>query len=301
MDFVKCGFTNSKNRRYKCKYCSHVFSFKKSENSSKIYSSYIFEYNTFKILAKQDKITSRTIFNKIKSLPPKEPSPLALKSVVILADASYLGLKFGVLVFMDAIIHKCLWWKFLSSKEHVSDYKEGLEYCAKYYDIKAVVGDGILGLKKLCKEREIPFQICLVHVFRRAMTKLTKKPKSDAGKLLLDITKRLFDMSQIGLEYELKRFAKKFESFLNERTYSLDGSWRYTHGNVRGAHFTLKSNLEYLYTYKIIQNMPRGNNIIESFFRDLKAHMSIHKGLKIQNKRRFISWYIYLKNQYYYG
>ena len=137
-------------------------------------------------------------------MPLKEPSPLALKSVVILADASYLGLKFGVLVFMDAITHKCLWWKFLSSKEHVSDYKEGLEYCAKYYQIKAIIGDGILGLKKLCKEREIPFQICLVHVFRWAMTKLTKKPKSDASKALLAITKRLFDMSQMRLERELR-------------------------------------------------------------------------------------------------
>ena len=219
--------------------------------------------------------------------------------MIILADASYFKKKFGVLVFMDALTRKCLWWKFLSSKEQVSDYKEGLEYCAKYYQIKAIIGDGILGLKKLCKEREIPFKICLVHIFRRAMTKLTKKPKSDAGKALLAITKKLFDMSQIGLEYELKRFAKRFESFLNERTYLDDGSWRYTHGNVRGAHFTLKSNLEYLYTYKNIQNMPRDNNRIESFFRDLKAHMSIHKGLKLDSKMKFISWYIYLKNQNY--
>ena len=134
---------------------------------------------------------------------------------------------------MDAITHKCLWWKFLSSKEHVSDYKEGLEYCAKYYDIKAVVGDGILGLKKLCKEREIPFQICLVHVFRRAITKLTRKPKSDAGKLLLSITKKLFNISQMSLERELKIFSKKYESFLKEKTYSFSG-WRYTHGRTWG-------------------------------------------------------------------
>lgn len=222
---------------------------------------------------------------------------MPLKNVIILADASYWGLKFGVLVFMDVLTHKCLWWKFLNSKENVNDYKEGLEYCAKYYQIQAIIGDGILGLKKLCKENGIPFQICLVHVYRRAMTKLTKKPKSDTGKALLAITKKLFYATQTFLEYELRIFAKKYESFLKERTYSNNGSWHYTHGSVRGAHFTLKSNLEYLYTYKMIKDMPRDNNIIESFFRDLKAHLSIHKGLKLENKMKFISWYIYLKNQ----
>ena len=197
---------------------------------------------------------------------------------------------------MDAITHKCLWWKFLSSKEHVSDYKEGLEYCAKYYDIKAVVGDGILGLKKLCKEHGVAFQICLVHIYRRAITKLTRKPKSDAGKLLLSITKKLFNVSQMSLERELKIFSKKYESFLKEKTYSFS-DWRYTHRRVRGAYFTLKSNLEYLYTFKTIKDMPRDNNRIEGFFRDLKAHLIIHKGLKQANKMKFISWYIYLKNQ----
>ena len=219
--------------------------------------------------------------------------------MIISADATYFKKKFGVFVFMDALTCKCLWWKFLSAKESISDYKEGLEYCAKYYEIKAIIGDGILGLKKLCKERGIPFQICLVHVYRRAMTKLTKKPKSDASKALLAITKRLFNMSKIGLEYELKRFAKKFESFLKEKTYSDNGKWHYTHKSIRSAHFTLKSNLEYLYTYENIQDMPRDNNIIESFFRDLKTHMSIHKGLKLDSKMKFISWYIYLKNQNY--
>ena len=65
----------------------------------------------------------------------------------------------------------------------------------------------------------------------------------------------------------------------------------------RGAYFTLKSNLEYLYTFKTIKDVPRDNNRIEGFFRDLKAHMSIHKGLKLDSKMKFISWYIYLKNQ----
>ncbi len=73
------------------------------------------------------------------------------------------------------------------------------------------MGDGILGLKKLCKERGIPFQICLVHVFGRAITKLTKKPKTDASKAL--ITKKLFDMSQMGLEYKLEDLPKNLRAF----------------------------------------------------------------------------------------
>ena len=56
--------------------------------------------------------------------------------------------------------------------------------------------------------------------------------------------------------------------------------------------------MEHLYAYKTIKGTPRDNNRIESFFGDLKAHLGIHKGLKIQIKMKlFRGIFIYLKIQ----
>lgn len=189
-----------------------------------------------------------------------------------------------------------MWWKFLSKTETANDYKEGLEFCARYYDIKGMVCDGILGVKKLCLERKIPFQSCLAHIQRKVFTKLTRKPKSEAGKVLLKMNKRLFKWSKKCLKGVLEMFYARFENYLKERTYSPNGKWHYTHGSVRSAYFTLWHNLDHIYTYLEVSNMPCTNNEIESFFSDIKHYMNTHKALQKQGKMRFISWYIYFKN-----
>ncbi len=60
------------------------------------------------------------------SLKTPLPQRVNLSEIVIVADATYWGKNFGVLVFLEAKTHKILWWKFIYGREKIADYLEGI-------------------------------------------------------------------------------------------------------------------------------------------------------------------------------
>ena len=63
---------------------------------------------------------------------------------------------------------------------------------------------------------------------------------------------------------------------------ALSGRLRYT--MPRSAHYTLKRNIAYLFTYDSIEYFPKTNNGLESEFAHLKTKLRVHNGLKLENK-----------------
>jgi hypothetical protein len=73
---------------------------------------------------------------------------------------------------------------------------------------------------------------------------------------------------------------KKWHEFLKERTVEpITGRWHYTHKRLRSAYRSLKTNLPYLFTY---QKYPELN------FAHLKELIQIHRGIKIDLKRKLV-------------
>lgn len=70
----------------------------------------------------------------------------------------------------------------------------------------------------------------------------------------------------------------------------------YTHQRLRSAHYSLKRNLAYLFTSQGIKYLPNSNNGLEAEFTHLKTKLRVHSGLKLENKKKFISNYFRLKN-----
>ena len=63
---------------------------------------------------------------------------------------------------------------------------------------------------------------------------------------------------------------------------ALSGRLRYT--IPRSAHYTLKRNIAYLFTYESIEYLPKTNNGLEREFAHLKTKLRVHSGLKLENK-----------------
>ena len=127
-----------------------------------------------------------------------------------------------------------------------------------------------------------PFQICQVHIQRAVQTKLTKKPKTQAGMELLALNKELIELSSDDFIKRLENWQEK--QFLNEKTTDDNGKWRYTHARLRSAHYTFKRNLAFLFTYESVKNLPKTNNGLEGEFAHLKTKLRVHSGLKFTNK-----------------
>ena len=213
-------------------------------------------------------------------------------------DATYWGRKFGVLVFKDAIRNKILWRKFLSKKETLNDYAEGVKWLEDNgFKVYGFVCDGLKGLAKALSKYRV--QYCQFHQIKTVKFYLTSNPELQASKELLHITLQLSVTDKESFIGKFEEWTLKWKDFLKERTFELKtGRTRYTHQRLRSAYLSIKRNMPLLWTYYDYPEcyLPNTNNGIEALFTDLKTKMRVHNGLSNKNKMLFIDQYFYTKN-----
>lgn len=165
------------------------------------------------------------------------------------------------------------------------------------------VCDGQKGLIKAIKllYPSAKIQICIWHVYRRVVTKLTQNPQTDAGKELLYIGKFLLtkvrdkDMADLFISW-LDDWYQRFESFIKERTYGENKrKWFYTHKNVRSAYRTMRKYLndKMLLTFLKDKDIPRTNNGLEGGINSqIKRMVYNHRGWSYKTRKNAIMLYL---------
>ncbi len=124
--------------------------------------------------------TTRKIIDRLEfKLPQTKPC-----KVNLVCDATYFGRKIdkdGLLIFLDSLSGKILWFKFISS-ETKHEYQEGLNYLESAgIEIQSVTIDGRRGISSVFKK--YPVQICQFHVQASVLRRTTQNPKTRAGKI----------------------------------------------------------------------------------------------------------------------
>ena len=111
-------------------------------------------------------------------------------STVLVADTTFWGKQYGVMVFRSWTLRRNIWWGEVET-EKVANY----HYARKLLEDKgwvftAVVVDGRRGLANVFKD--IPVQVCQFHQLQTVTKYLTRRPKTEAGKELrvLGITRK---------------------------------------------------------------------------------------------------------------
>lgn len=158
---------------------------------------------------------------------------------------------------------------------------------------EAVVMDGQKGLNKAVQSRffGVAVQRCLVHVERFVRSRVSTRPKTDAGRELWLLTRSLWDVdSPADAERWRKRFAdwqQRHGEFLKERSWSSEtGRWWYKHRGLRAARSHLRNALPYLFTFTEMPNVPRTTNHVEGGVNSrLKELVRRHRGMFPEHKR----------------
>lgn len=215
------------------------------------------------------------------------------KKVIVLMDATYWGRNFGVIVFKDSRTKHILWRKFISKKETLFDYQQGIQYLENNgFTIYGIVCDGLRGMFKMLSKYRV--QLCVFHQYKAVERYLTKHPELPASQELMSIVKLLAHTDKesfIGLFEEWKN---RWEKFLNERKKNEQGKSYFVHKRLRSAYLSINRNMPYLWTWydNIEIGIPNTNNALEGQFTDLKSKLRNHNGLSKPHRKTFIDTYL---------
>lgn len=131
---------------------------------------------------------------------------------------------------------------------------------------------------------------------------LTKEPKSIAGQELLGIVYQIHKINDENMrQYWLRSLYDwdiKHKPFISEKSINpITGRVWYTHKMIRRVRHLLITTFPNMFHYLQNDKIPKSTNGLESFFGHLKDNLSIHRGLTIKNRKNFIKWYMFLKDE----
>lgn len=296
LNITKKGKQNN-IQRYYCKDCKSKFQYKlnrKSLPKEEIFYSFTFHKQTLKELSRLyhirisevQKVVDEYVLPEVIHIPSE---------IYLQVDATYFGSKeskFCLILFRDYLNKKNLIWKFCDVEREVYYFQMKIELERLGYIIKAVIADGLPLFRRVFKD--IPYQMCLVHMERIVVRGTTRKPKLEAGIALLALARSLHTIDQKRFNEYMNKYTLRYFHFLNEKTYSeATGEWWYTHERLREAFLSLQHLHQYLFTYKTDINISKNTNSIEGTFSHLKDKLKAHHGLSLNRKKKVIEILLY--------
>ncbi len=277
-------------QRYKCKSCNYIFVNKsrtKQTTQSLLWKDFAFWKQTYKQLSEKYNISIKTVQKLLDEykLPKLKINP---QEIVLLIDTTYFW-DIWIMAFKDYHSKRILKYKLVSNENYTS-YKFWIdELIREWWKIKAIVCDWKRWL--LWGFLNIPTQMCNFHQVQIITRYITKKPRLEANKDLRKLTLLLTETDKDTFHYYLNKWYIQYLDFIKEK--AIDENWKsyYVHKRTRSAYFSLKRNLQYLFTYydyiwKV--DIPNTTNGLEWFFSHLKTKVRIHPWLKKERKIKLI-------------
>jgi transposase-like protein len=188
---------------------------------------------------------------------------------------------------------------------------------------RAVVIDGQKGLLAAvqCQYPSVLVQRCIVHIERLARIKLTRHPKTAAGRKLLSLVQQIFNVRTKRQRRRWLRayrhWEKQYAGFLKQRsegkstenrdepakhgdkpTICRKRTWWYTHRNLRAVRSLIRNALPHLFTFVRHPQIPRTTNHVEGGINSrLKELIHRHRGLSQDQKQVLVTQHLTLKNK----
>lgn len=234
-------------------------------------------------------LTAPTIEKLIDSISLMYPK-LTPRDIVCVLDATFFKHVFGILVAKDFTKCDVLKWKFIDTETSGAYIQMVNQLLSEGFMINGIVVDGkaIFTLRIF----GIPLQMCHFHMQLIMRKYLTLHPKLEAGIELSKLMKMLGVLCEEDFSNAVTIWEEKWSEFLKERSIdSNTNRWFYTHRSIRSAIRSLKRFLPYLYTYQHYPFIPSTTNCLESEFTHLKEKIRIHRGLRLDRKKKLIHFY----------
>lgn len=189
------------------------------------------------------------------------------------------------------------------AKEFGSLIAKDLKELKKQYRFTGVVSDGGRGIRNAVFKvfGNIPHQICMAHLHRDIVNAIGRFPKDERVKKLKKLADHiwLIESKEALFWWQdwLGEWIQENRDFLQETRHLEDGGWWYVHKGVRKAVRILVSLPDTSFKFLNHPLMPKTTNELEGTISNISGKHLIHKGLKRERVKSFISWFIYFYNR----
>jgi hypothetical protein len=188
---------------------------------------------------------------------------------------------------MDAWTGKVLWLKFIETETKI-EYQQGLDFLIQNnYEILSVTIDGKIGIKEVFSN--YPTQICQWHFQANLLRKTTLNPRTNLGQNLKYVATHFIHQrwSKQQLKTAFEALNKNYTEFLNEK----NDNNQYVHRSLRSAIKTIKTNLNYIFTFQDYPqlNIPNTTNHLDGGINPkIKKLVYDHRGLSKPRRNKLI-------------
>ena len=250
-------------------------------------------------------MSSRNISRLFKKYLNQAPQiPVKNKTHVhLLIDGTYLPNGLCLILYYDHDIRYVQLYRTSSQEKFREIYQDLKALKSLGVQVYSVTCDGHKSiLKSVAKVYpNAVIQRCVVHVKRQCRVYLSAKPKLQASKELLFISRQITYIKtaeQCSLWLlQLHNWYQVHKDILLEESFNPSKSeYWYTHKMLHRTYTLIINALPHLFSYLNDPDIPCTTNRLESFFKHLKEKLLLHSGLRLEAKRNFIKWYLHFKN-----
>lgn len=294
------GHTSSGKQRFRCRACNTIRLRKRPDNIARTDEQTLVTWMTGLLplsdIAKEKGFSREHLSRRLVDAWPSAPiAPMInVTDDVLVLDAISCG--DGVAFILRAIDRGKATWGF-APKENADGWFLALQMVEGIP--RAIVSDHQKGLRSAVSLvfPGVLHQRCQAHIMRQALTWITKRPKTLAGRTLRVLVLRL---SKIEREDEallwtatLNRWHKYFKPFLDEKTEGPDGRKQPTHRYLRRAAALMRGCVPEAFTFLVAPSVPKTSNHVEGGINSpLKERLKRHRGLPSERQRALVAFYL---------
>ncbi len=241
-------------------------------------------------IAKRYGLTRRALSREFQSFFRQNPNPEILqefKIKTLVVDAKFIhGRKLCALIAIAE--EDKIFWQFANA-----------ECCSTWHDFlirfsppEVVVADGQKGMARFVKRwwPQTAFQRCHFHMVSLVIHYLSRNPKDEAGKQILELMYRLKQVKTLEERDKWKLLHRIWEKQYEKVFAEKNEAGRCVHQKLRSVRFIVRRALPNLFTYLDHLSCPNTTNLVEGWVNTAIAEgLRRHRGLHLSQKKTLVS------------
>lgn len=303
---VRDGFTKKGTQRWKCLLCRKTRCWIRKDvskrNIKRTVNGWLIGFDSLTKIAKTKRVHRTTLSRKFSEAFDDKNEiklPELKHKLIIVVDGKGISKKNIALIIFDIVSNQPILWSF-TPKECFESWFEILKTIRNNYEVSGIVSDGQKGLKKAIKILfpNVPHQRCISHIVRFTLSKLTQRPRTEAGRLLRSLVLKLKNVKDKYQTKVWKRYFlwwdKYYDKFLREKSENIltKRKW-FVHKSLRASRSHIFRALSNMFFYIDNPAIPNTTNHVEGGINsELSELLRRHRGITEKQKEALVSRFL---------